>query len=101
MPVKPSDPEEEYFKRQEMERLRKLAEEREATQQAEERERLRALHYMRCPKCGTQLEEITLGEVSVDKCTNCEGLWLDKGEIERIRTKEPGFFGSLFGARKS
>jgi hypothetical protein len=91
MPVKPSDAEEEYFARQELKLRRKLAEERQANVEEEERQRQRALHYMRCPKCGSELEEIAFGGVRVDKCFNCEGVWLDKGELDTIRTKEPGF----------
>ena len=87
--------EEEYFARQEAERKRRLAGERQATLLAEERERERALHQMKCPKCGMQLEEIALGDVRVDKCFFCEGLWLDKGELELIRQKEGGFLGRL------
>jgi hypothetical protein len=97
MPVKPSDAEEEYFARQEALKRKKFAEERQSKIQQEERERERVLHHMKCPKCGMQLEEIAFGEIHVDKCFNCEGLWLDKGELERIQTKEPGFMGRLLG----
>jgi uncharacterized protein len=93
--MKPSDNEEEYFARLEAERRRKVAEERHAEILAEERESRRKLHLMKCPKCGMDLEEISYGDVSVDKCFNCEGLWLDKGELERLQTKEPGFVGRL------
>jgi hypothetical protein len=95
MPVKPSASEEEYFARQEAERRRKVAEERQATLMSEERERERALHFMKCPKCGMQLEEMAFGDVRVDKCFSCEGLWLDKGELEVIREKEGGFMGRM------
>jgi hypothetical protein len=95
MPVKPSVSEEEYFARQESERRRKVAEERQAKIEAEERERARALHFMKCPKCGMQLDEIAFGDVRVDKCFSCEGLWLDKGELEVIRQKEGGFMGRM------
>jgi uncharacterized protein len=98
MPVKPSTNEEEYFARQEAERRRKSAEERQAKLLTEERERERALHFMRCPKCGMQLEEIAFGDVRVDKCFSCEGLWLDQGELEVIRQKEGGFMGRMLSA---
>jgi hypothetical protein len=101
MSVKPSDPEEEYFARVEMERRRKMAEERQAQMRDEERQQQRVLHYMKCPKCGMQLEEVAFGDVSVDKCFNCEGMWLDKGELERIQTKEPGFVGRLLSVFRS
>lgn len=95
MPVKPSDSEEEYFARREAELKRKLAEERQAKILQEERERERALHFMKCPKCGMQLEEIAFGDVNIDKCFHCEGLWLDKGELERVQAKGSGFLGRL------
>jgi uncharacterized protein len=101
MPVKPSDPEEEYFARQEAERRRKLAEERQSQMQEEDRQRARELHFMKCPKCGMQLEEIAFGNVRIDKCFNCEGMWLDKGELETIQTKEPGFVGRLLNVFRS
>jgi hypothetical protein len=101
MPVKPSDSEEEYFARLEAEKRRKLAAERQAAIEKDDRERERALHYMKCPKCGMHLEEIAFGDVRVDKCFNCEGLWLDNGELERIQTKEAGFMGKLLGVFRS
>jgi hypothetical protein len=91
---KPSSKEEEYFARQEAERKRKVAEERRGKLEQEERERLKTLHYMKCPKCGMDLQEIAFGEVKVDKCFSCEGLWLDHGELERINKKE-GLLGRL------
>lgn len=101
MPIKPTQNEEEYFARQEAERKRKLAAERESQIAAEERERQRALHHMRCPKCGSQLEEITYGSIHIDKCFSCEGVWLDKGEIDEIGKKDAGFMGKLLGGFRS
>ncbi|MSV28366.1 MAG: hypothetical protein EXQ52_06425 [Bryobacterales bacterium] len=95
MPVKPSTDEDEYFARQEFELRRKLAGERRAQLLTEERERERALHFMKCPKCGMHLEEIAFVDVRIDKCFGCEGIWLDKGEFETIRKKEAGFVGTL------
>ena len=95
MHVKPSANEEEYFARHEVARRRKVAMERYAAVLIEKREQARALHLMKCPKCGMQLEEISLGDVRIDKCFSCEGMWLDKGELDVIRKKEPGFMGRI------
>ena len=97
MPVKPSDKEQEYFVRHEAERLRKLTEEHRKEMQAEEREKQRALHFMKCPKCGMDLQEIAFAGVKVDKCFGCEGLWLDNRELEEIQKRESGF-GRRFAA---
>ena len=95
MSMKPSANEREYFARQEAERSRRVADELQAKRLEEERERQRALHFMKCPKCGMQLEEIAVGDVRVDKCSGCEGTWLDKGELELSRRGESGFVDRL------
>jgi hypothetical protein len=100
MPVKPSGPEEEYFVRLEAERMRKLVHEHQLKMNEEERERQQKLHFMRCPKCGAELEEIAFGDVRVDKCFNCEGLWLDRGELETIQSKDARFVGRLLAVFK-
>lgn len=99
--MKPSDNEQEYFARQQAELRRRHAKEREAAMQQEERERQRELHSMKCPKCGMDLEEISFGDVRVDKCFNCEGMWLDAGELEGLQKKEPGFLTRLVGSLRS
>jgi hypothetical protein len=98
---KPSEPEEEYFARVEMERRREVAKQREAEMEKAEREQQRTLHHMRCPKCGMQLEEVSFGDVRVDKCFHCEGLWLDKGELESLQKKDPGAIGRFLRGFRS
>ena len=95
MPVKPTPSEILYMARKEADLLRRHAEESRAKMQAEERERERLLHHMKCPKCGMPLQEVTFGDVHVDKCFSCEGMWLDEGELEVIREKDAGFVGRL------
>lgn len=36
-----------------------------------------------CPSCRTALTETSLGEVNVDLCFRCRGIWLDQGELDR------------------
>ncbi|MDH5719706.1 MAG: zf-TFIIB domain-containing protein [Spirochaetia bacterium] len=35
---------------------------------------------MNCPKCHAILKPITYRNITIDKCSRCEGVWLDKGE---------------------
>ncbi len=84
MPVKPSEKEEEYFARLEFEEKKKREKERNAKLEADEKERLKELHHMHCPKCGMQLIEINYQGIEVDKCSSCEGIWLDAGELEAV-----------------
>ena len=37
-----------------------------------------------CLKCTAVLDTTRLGDVEVDYCRECGGLWLDRGELERI-----------------
>ena len=97
---KPSETEEEYFARQEAETRRKLALEKQRQTEASERERLKQLHFMHCPKCGNKLETVKYKELEIDKCFTCNGTWLDEGELERLAGKEPGFLGSVVGLFK-
>ena len=81
---KPSDKEQEFFQKQELELIRVARE--KAAKEAEESEktRLKELHYMRCPKCGQHLEEIHLRGVEIDKCFSCGGIWFDEGELDMV-----------------
>jgi acetyl-CoA carboxylase beta subunit len=85
---KPSEKEEEYFKRQELAKIKKMREEAARKMEREELERMKELHWMRCPKCGMALEEIEYRGVMVDVCLSCGGMFLDKGEVEKIIAAE-------------
>ena len=88
--------EEEYFARQEVELRRKLAEERHAKLLAEERERERTLHLMKCPKCGMQLEEIAFGDVrSISVFLAMASGWT-RGNSSSSEQKEGGFMGRMW-----
>jgi Zn-finger nucleic acid-binding protein len=43
---------------------------------------------MNCPKCEIRLDQIYLRDVPIEKCSKCEGIWLDKGELELIAEHE-------------
>lgn len=100
--------EDEWFKRNEqqlLESARKAREQREkeraSKEQAEERHRLKALHHMKCPKCGHDLKEESVEDVLVDRCTFCEGLYLDAGELDKLlllkADEERGLLRRLIG----
>jgi uncharacterized protein with PIN domain len=96
-PYNRSDKEEEYFLKLEAQKLKEQAEKHKAELEAKELERLKELHYMRCPKCGMDLEEISYREVKIDKCFSCGGVWLDDGELEAVAERESsgGVFAGL------
>jgi hypothetical protein len=96
MPEKPSSNEDEYFAREDAERLRKLAAEQGKKLAEADREALRKQHFMRCPKCGMELREIRFRDVQVDRCFSCNGTWLDEGELEKLaKPEEDSVMGSI------
>ncbi len=100
MPVKPTESEEEYFARIEFEKRKKLEVEKQAQFLEEEKGNLKKLHYMHCPKCGMQLIEIDYKKIAVDKCSSCEGVWLDAGELEAVSEMDKGALDKLFSVFK-
>ena len=100
MPVNPSEREEEYFARKEFEQIKKLEEKNRIEMEDAEKERLKKLHHMRCPKCGMMLIEIHYKGVEVDKCSGCDGIWLDAGEMEAVAKLDQGVLNKWFAAFK-
>ncbi|HEX8251540.1 MAG TPA: zf-TFIIB domain-containing protein [Thermoanaerobaculia bacterium] len=93
---KPSKAEDEYFARQELDRRKKWAQEQAAKMATEEKERIKQLHHMKCPKCGMDLKEIELHSVKVDQCANCGGIFLDAGELDQLGKQGDGVLGKVF-----
>ena len=91
--------EDEYIARTEFHRCKKLAEERAARLKKKELDELKQLHWMRCPKDGLELIEVELGDIRVDKCSHCGGIYLDNGELEKIvgtKSESTGFMSRIF-----
>ena len=69
----------------------------------------KSLPVISCPKCNAEMskhEYAYCSQIVIDVCPKCQGLWLDKGEIEQleiifersqVETKEirKGFWSSL------
>ncbi len=75
---KPSDQEEEYFKREDAERLRKLHAEEMAKLKASEKEALRKLHGGRCAACGMVMVPERISGATILHCPSCGGAFLDR-----------------------
>jgi uncharacterized protein len=43
---------------------------------------------MQCPSCGGELVELDRSGVKIDACRQCRGVWLDRGELDRILERE-------------
>ena len=96
MPVKPSPNEEQHFAQLEFERRKMVAQTQTKRLVLEEISRLKTLHWMRCPKDGSELLETSLRGVTVDICSTCGGIWLDAGELDVLtQTDKAGVLGSF------
>ncbi|EDM27193.1 hypothetical protein LNTAR_16027 [Lentisphaera araneosa HTCC2155] len=70
--------EDAYIQKKEAERRSERDQQRAAQQHEHEKE----IHWMRCPKCGSQMEEQEMETVKIDICNSCGGMYFDKGEFE-------------------
>jgi uncharacterized protein len=43
---------------------------------------------LRCPSCGSRLVEVERADVLIDACPECRGVWLDRGELDKILVRE-------------
>lgn len=50
-----------------------------------------------CPKCSTKMVSLTYetSKVTIDKCLQCHGIWLDHGEFEAIITQAPNLAAAV------
>ena len=94
--------EDEWFHRHEKDLIKSLKKDREAREhelqkalKAEEARKRKELHWMKCPKCGTDMIEKKVEKVHVDECPLCQGLYVDRGELEQLlmqQRREPSSF---------
>lgn len=54
---------------------------------------------MRCPRCNAGLAVTKFEDVSVDRCDNCGGLWLDAGELAQLIQKDSDGWFRRLGAK--
>lgn len=76
--------EDQYFAERDRELLRKI----KTADAAHPEQALKEAAHMRCPKCGERLATKEHLEVTIDECPACQGMWLDKGELEQIARRE-------------
>ncbi|MFL5488188.1 MAG: zf-TFIIB domain-containing protein [Gemmatimonadaceae bacterium] len=98
---KPSRNEDEYFAKQNLEIIHEMRKKLDAERKQAERN----AHQNKCPRCGCDLKERHADAVKLDECPECEGVWLDKGELDQLRRVNTargvsgGVLGSLFRHR--
>ena len=95
----PSRNEDEYFVKLDADLIKEQRARLDAARLAAERKS----HYGKCPRCGGTLAEVEFHHVRLDRCPDCEGVWLDKGELEMLahidQSNIRGFVRSMFGLK--
>ena len=66
--------EEEYLRRKEQDALEKTRR-RLAVEDGEQYQQV----FTRCPKCREQLEQVIFQDITVDRCSGCQGVRLELG----------------------
>ena len=83
--------EDSYFAVQEHQLIEQMKTEHQKTESAK-RQALMAI----CPKCSGQFAKYTVKGFVVERCENCEGIWLNKGDLaEILRRQAAGPLGAF------
>lgn len=80
--------EDEFIAKEEAEKTKRLKVKLREQLSEEQREQTKAHCYMKCPKCGADLNEVTFRGIKIDRCLLCDGVWLDEGELEKLAGAE-------------
>ncbi len=89
----PHDAQETSWEHEANFQMQKLHQEQQQPNPTEKRF-LKALHWMRCPKCGHALATERHGSVDLDYCPLCRGVWLDLAALEAVVAPENDFLRS-------
>jgi len=92
---KPPSPEKKYFEKIDVHKRRRIAEDKRKKMAAEERARLKELHWRKCGNCGMDLEEISFKRQNIHKCFNCGAVLMLSGTLESLCGEERRVVESL------
>jgi uncharacterized protein len=53
-----------------------------------------------CPKCQGAMRQYERSGVNVDQCAECRGIFLDRGELERLMDAETAYHSAPAGVRE-
>ena len=48
----------------------------------------RSADALRCPNDGARLVEVERSGILIDACPECRGVWLDRGELDKLLVRE-------------
>ena len=92
MSDKPSRNEAEYFALREAELHRERH--RETSQSHDDEER--KTHFMKCPHCGADLTTVSVDGLTIDRCRECQGVYIEAKAAERLLTAKQEALHGMF-----
>ena len=75
---------EEYFHRQDKEKIQALKDKMAKEEAAAAAKAQRDLHYLFCGKCGNKMDTQIFKGVEIEVCPACKAVLLDPGELEEL-----------------
>ncbi len=89
------DEEDRYFRQKDLELLKTRRDKLNRARAERAAEAAKGEHWMKCPKCGADMQEIEMDGILVDKCSACEGIYFDRGELELMIEAHKGGLSRL------
>lgn len=87
--------EDDYFMRESQASKHKLASEQKRAMKKAHDEELQALHFMKCSRCGHDLETKRMSYIDIDQCTSCGSLVLAPQDVDRFIAEEKSILKAL------
>jgi len=88
--------ENKYFEKLEAEKKARLAKDIRDKRDVEALTARKGLHWLKCGKCGADMDTVIFRGVEIDLCPDCGAVLLDQGELEQLSGKDQsGIFSSL------
>lgn len=97
--------EEDYFRKLDQEAKAKLKAKMDEQQAQASLAERRALHHLKCGKCGADMKSQVFRGLQIEVCTECGSVLLDPGELQTLAgadsTATFSSFFSMFGGKKN
>lgn len=82
--------EEDYFRKQDQEKLQAMRDEAARKKAEAEAQARRELHHFKCGKCGHDMTTQIFKGIEIEVCSNCGAVLLDPGELEQLVGEDEG-----------
>lgn len=91
----------EYFIREDSAAQHKNKLEQQRKNLKTQDEALKALHFMKCPKCGHDLITKRMSYIDIEQCTSCGVLVLEANNVDKFIAEEKSILKTLIDLFKS